>query len=64
MIETILTDLYFYLCCKYSKEDWMLIIPEHFSEWNHLCAKHLGLSFAESEEYKAFIKTYAPTCAY
>lgn len=64
MIETILTDLYFHLCEKYSKEDWALVIPEHYNEWIRLCMKHLGLSFTEAEEYKLFMKAYAPTCAY
>lgn len=64
MIETILTDLYFHLCEKYPKEDWALVIPEHYNEWMHLCMKHLGMSFTEAAEYKQFMKAYAPTCAY
>lgn len=64
MIETILTNLYFHLCEKYSKEDWALVIPEHYNEWLRLCMKHLGMSFIENDEYKMFIKIYAPTCAH
>ena len=62
MIETILTDLFFHLCNKYPKEDWTLVIPEHYDEWIALCADHLGMSFVEDAEYILFMKTNAPTC--
>lgn len=62
MIETILTDLFFHLCNKYPKEDWMMVIPEHYDEWIALCADHLGMSFVEDAEYILFMKVNAPTC--
>lgn len=62
MIETILTDLFFHLCNKYPKEDWTMVIPEHYDEWIALCADNLGMSFVEDAEYILFMKVNAPTC--
>lgn len=62
MIETILTDLFFCLCAKYPKEDWMIIIPEHYDEWIALCMDNLGTSFPEDKEYILFMRANAPTC--
>ena len=62
MIETILTNLFFHLCNKYSKEDWAMVIPEHYDEWIALCANNLGMSFVEDPEYILFMKMNAPTC--
>lgn len=61
MMETILTDLFFNLCNKYSKEDWRVVISEHYEEWINLCAGEFGMSFIENEEYISFMKENAPT---
>lgn len=62
MMETILTDLFFDLCNKYPKEDWRMVISEHYEEWIDLCADEFGMSFIEDEEYISFMKENAPAC--